>query len=1528
MAHTRSRKPDAPHLLDGKYSLKDLIDLDRLSRVFADFSSLTGLSAGIISHPDRESLIQAGQQRICTQFHRAFPASKGRCGKSNQHLFDGLTKPSEVRIARCENGLMDGATPIVIEGNVLGFLITGQVFLEKPDRKYFEGQALEFGYDPEQYLKAVNEVPVVTQKQMEAGLSFFCKMAVIIAEEGLNVLRTKSYREELEKEIRERKKAENHLRQSEESYRGLFNSVSDAIYIQDREGRFLDVNDGAAKMYGYPREYLVGRNPADLSAPGKHDPERVKAQIEKTFQGIPQQFEFWGVRRDGGEFITDVRLDKGTYFGQDVIIAVAQDITERKNAQRALQRQLKELSILHAISLTGTQSNTVDELVARATGIIVDEFRPDSFGIMLLDPEARMLRTHATYHGEFAEDASTDVPVGQGVTGYVAATGKPYLVGNVLKDERYISLNPGMRSELCVPIQLGNELIGVINAESRLTDFFSEDDLRLFITIGSTLATAIEKIRLFEVERKRRQDAETLRDATTAMTATLELHALLASILESLEKIVPHDSASIVLRHKNELEIIASRGLPKASDHIGKKFTLNRKWETIISTKQALILPDAQTDPLFEKWDETEHIHGWMGIPLLARGEVIGCICLDSLRPNAFHKDQSDLLQTFANQAAAAIENVRLFEAEQRHRQEAEALRQAAQVLSASLDVHEVFRLMLEQLKRVLTFDSASVILFGESGQLDLVIGLNYENEQATSRAARDLLKDSPILKQMGEDLKPLTIADVRQHPGWIWVPGTEQVRAFLAVPIVAQQRMIGTLMMDSRSPGFFTDDDVRIAQTLAQHMAIALENARLYGQAVEAAERRAILHRASQEIAQSSLEVDEVYQAVHRAAGQLMPAEAFVISVVNETSGEISLDYLFDKGEHLPPQRIPLGSGLSGQVVSSGEAVIIHDLQEAPLENAVHFGNGEQVRSILAVPMRLGKKVTGMLSAQSYAIKSYTQEDQRLLEMLAAHAAVAIENARLNNETRKRLMELEVVNRISISLRAAETTQEMLPRLLGGILGALQSDAGAIWLYDFSKQALLEMISRGWFDNLNKSPIAPGEGIAGMVFETGETFVSREFVNDPRTREQIRSVVPPGWGGVCIPIRTSQEIIGVLFTAVQLPRQIQPEEVHLLTTISEIAGNAIRRSDLHKQTQRQVQRLASLRAIDMAINTILDLRVTLGILIDHILSQLKVDAVDILLLNSKTKTLQLAANAGVRPSKTDLGQVHIGDDIAGKAVRSRSTIFIKNLRENTQSRRVASLVNEQFVSYFCVPLIAKGQVKGVLEILHRSTLDPDAEWKDFMETLAGQAALAIDNAMLFEELQKTNIDLALAYDATIEGWSKALDLRDQETEGHTQRVVLKTIELAQALGISADEQVHIRRGALLHDIGKMGVPDKILFKTGPLTDQEWGEMRLHPVFAYEMLHPITYLHPAMDIPYCHHERWNGTGYPRGLRGEEIPLAARLFAAVDIWDALTSDRPYRKAWSQEAAFDYIRQNSGILLDPRVVDAFLSIMPSK
>jgi putative nucleotidyltransferase with HDIG domain len=361
------------------------------------------------------------------------------------------------------------------------------------------------------------------------------------------------------------------------------------------------------------------------------------------------------------------------------------------------------------------------------------------------------------------------------------------------------------------------------------------------------------------------------------------------------------------------------------------------------------------------------------------------------------------------------------------------------------------------------------------------------------------------------------------------------------------------------------------------------------------------------------------------------------------------------------------------------------------------------------------------------------------------------------------------------------------------------------------------------------------------------------------------------------------------------------------------------------EQLRHQVDRLAALRAIDLAITGSLDLRVTLNIILDQVIQQLNVSAAAVLLLNPTTQLLTYAAGRGFRTTGITRSELRSGQGRTGRALLERQVVTLHDLQQSgAQFAQSALLAGEDFVAYYGAPLIAKGQVKGVLEVFHRCPLTPDQDWLEFLEALAGQTAIAIDNSTLFDRLQRSNTELRLAYDITLEGWSRALDLRDKETEGHSQRVTEMTLNLARSLGLGEEALAQFRRGALLHDIGKMGIPDQILLKPGKLTEEEWEIMRKHPVYAYELLRPIAYLQPALEIPYCHHEKWDGTGYPRGLKGEQIPLAARIFAVADVYDALRSDRPYRQGWPEEKVREYIKEQAGTHFDPRVVEAFLRL----
>jgi putative nucleotidyltransferase with HDIG domain len=287
-----------------------------------------------------------------------------------------------------------------------------------------------------------------------------------------------------------------------------------------------------------------------------------------------------------------------------------------------------------------------------------------------------------------------------------------------------------------------------------------------------------------------------------------------------------------------------------------------------------------------------------------------------------------------------------------------------------------------------------------------------------------------------------------------------------------------------------------------------------------------------------------------------------------------------------------------------------------------------------------------------------------------------------------------------------------------------------------------------------------------------------------------------------------------------------------------------------------------------------------------------------------------------------------ISSTVVNRVVESGEPILTTNAQEDPRFEKQASIVDFKLRSIMCVPFMTKGEVIGTIYADNRSVPEQFNPAKlKLLDAFTNQAAIALQNANLFEGLQNTLEELQDAYTSTLEGWAKALELRDDVTEGHTQRVTKLTLELASEMKIDEKDLIHIQRGAILHDIGKIGIPDRILHKPGELNKEDWTIMRQHPNYAFEMLSKIEFLKPALDIPLCHHEKWDGNGYPRKLKGNEIPLAARIFSVVDVWDAMTSDQPYRKALSKQEVVEFIKEQTGKYFDPKIVKAFLELITS-
>ncbi len=503
---------------------------------------------------------------------------------------------------------------------------------------------------------------------------------------------------------------------------------------------------------------------------------------------------------------------------------------------------------------------------------------------------------------------------------------------------------------------------------------------------------------------RRAEELSTLHATLLDITASRDLDTLLETIIERAIHLLDAYGGSLYLCdvENRQVRCVVSHNNPRSK--AGSVANYEQGEAGIIAqTGLPLIINDYRIWPgKIDYPDQGQPIIALLGVPLRWLGQVIGVInVLDVVENRCFTNDDQELLTMFANQAAIAIENARLYEDAQRRAEEAETLRLATASVAATLHQEESIERILEQLARVVAYDSAVVQLLRD-GYLEIVGGRGWADKSKIIGARFPIPGDNPNTIVI-ETRRPYILADTSGTNINYIEEGHKRIRSWLGVPLIVHNRIIGMFAVDSETPNYFTQDHARLVSAFADQVAIAIENARLFQEAREAADRRAILHHASQEVVIASLDPERIYTTIHQAAASLMPSEAFAISLMNENTHMIDAVYLIDHKGRSPEISIPAHRGLSGYVINTGKSLYIEDmLEKLDSIDSIRVGDKEEVRSILAVPMRLGDKVIGMMSNQSYQPNAFTPEDERLLEMLASYAAIALDNARLFREVQK----------------------------------------------------------------------------------------------------------------------------------------------------------------------------------------------------------------------------------------------------------------------------------------------------------------------------------------------------------------------------------------------------------------------------------------------------------------------------------------------------------------------------------------------
>lgn len=867
------------------------------------------------------------------------------------------------------------------------------------------------------------------------------------------------------------------------------------------------------------------------------------------------------------------------------------------------------------------------------------------------------------------------------------------------------------------------------------------------------------------------------------------------------------------------------------------------------------------------------------------------------------------------------------------HELELEAESMLAQALSEPLEFQPLLERLLEAARHAIpAADKGSILLTEPDGKLRIRALSGYADPRLQGFV---FASNTGYAAQVAREQKPKIFTQVRE-PNSVRYDGeiedAKDVHSAIAAPLMMQDRVIGVIALDSTQHDTFNETHLRLLVKFATSVALVLERTGLY----EEAQRRL---RELQALYESGLTLSNLFEpreigsAIVKILKQHMNWDYAAVSLRKGDTDALEVigyggTHLLDEDEQAEIEKVnrvinKVSQGLTGWVIQHGVAVYSENL---PADSRYIEAN-PGVLSGIYVPIFSGEKVIGSIGVESESANVFDEHAKRFLFTLAAQVASALETARLFSDMKKRLNELSVLHQSSQSLLVAGFDPDMTyARVHEAVKNVMACDAFVIAVEDDAGGDYHAVYRYDKGERYPNARIPRGEGLSGQVISEGKTLLVADYHTEDHIQaihfgksEHVRSIL-------AIPLMRSGKTFGMISTQSYEADVYNESHRVVLETIAAQFASSIENARLFEATIQQLKRLTVLRDMDRVIASSFDLRIVFNLLLTHTLEQLKVDAACILLFNPNTHNLEYFDGRGFRSKQITNTRLRLGESLASKAAMGRNFVAISDL--STYEEAIPKILrDEDFKSYYAYPLITKGELKGVLELFHRSTLNVSQDWINFFETLAGQAAIAIDNVSLFENLERSNFELTLAYDKTIEGWSKALDLRDRETEGHTRRVTDLTLKLALHLGLSRTEIINLRRGALLHDIGKIGIPDHILLKPGKLTEDEWVIMRQHPQYAYDMLSSVEYLRPALEIPYCHHEKWDGTGYPRGLKGEEIPISARIFAVADVWDALTSHRPYRLAWSKEQALDYIKSQSGIHFDPKIVDAFLKVMVS-
>jgi PAS domain S-box-containing protein len=1304
-------------------------------------------------------------------------------------------------------------------------------------------------------------------------------------------------------------------------YRAILEQIPAIIYTDapGEHNHTLYINPQVKTITGYTPEEWMSDDLLWFSIIHKEDQERVWAESLRTEEtGESFKVEYRLHTRDGQiKWVHDESWlirdsSQKPLFWQGFII----DITERKLIEVKLEHRAAELSALQETVLNLTARHSLPDLLNMIIERAALLLNANSGMLYLVHPDAKTVTCVVSYNTR-RDYTGITLQSGEGAAGKVLSTGKPLIIKNYAKwsgrSSKFDDEEFPVQAVISAPMIWQGQVNGVLHVQRK--DQFTQEDLAQLTLLANHAAVAVENAHLYESAAR---DLEDRKKAETALRETIDIYR---QAIESTGGVPYYQSYSDDGRRVH-YDFIGD-GIQQLTGYEPDEFS-SQVWDSLVleahlagdltglSWAEAIQCTRSGQNP-FSTWKCEYRIK--------ARDGKIHWVF-----------DSAVQLRNENGVSHGSIGLYRDITESKRAEQVQEAIYRISQAVVTTASLDELYYSIHDFLGELMPVENFYIALYDPNNDLlsfPYYVDL-YDQPPPPSKPERGLTEY--VMRTKKPLWAPEEVFGKLVQQGEVEVVGADSFD-WIGVPLKLEERVTGVMVAQSYTPGvLYNQEDLDLMEFVSTQVAVSIERKKaedaLRISLVETrqhAERLALLNRIARAIS-TTLNLDTLLEIVFQEITSVVPADSFFVGLYDQQSDQIEFRIRVDGNVHEAPHIRPLGNALTAQVVKSRKCLLIRDyeLEKDQLPAMNLWGTGVPSRSWLGAPMLLGGDVLGVISVQSYSPNAFGEREQELLSTVADTVAIAIENARLYEAEKRRASQLTQIVKLGTELATLRREAEVLDTMVRRVAEIMESATCTVMLIDYEHNEAVLNAQFGLTMDSSKLRIPLSLPAIRKLIVEGEPLILTDIDSQEPVIQQmlVRSDIKAFFA---YPMVRRDNVIGVITMSSLKPYNPSLEEISACRLLAERGAAALENARLFERTERHLQQVHALRTIDAAIASSFDLKAILNIILYQIVNQLKVDAADILLLNPHSYALEYSVGRGFVTTAIERSRFLLGEGVVGQQIMERRTINIPDLKAVLQNFIRADIFSsEGFATYSAAPLIAKGEVKGVLEVYNRTTYERDGEWVEFLETLAGQVAIAIDNSQLFANLQRSNLELSMAYDATIEGWSRALDMRDSLTEGHTKRVTDIAMLLARTMGMGEADLVHMRRGIMLHDMGKMGIPDTILLKPGPLNEEEWKVMRRHPQYAYEMLAPIAYLRPALDIPGSHHEKWDGTGYPRGLKGEQIPLAARIFTVVDVYDALTSDRPYRKAWSKEHAIEYILEEKGKFFDPRVVGVFMSL----